>query len=257
MAVRYNLQNKVVTAGEFVPIKGDTISLLQKITRLSQAVTSQSLGTQISAIASITSDNIVTASEKLALKEEWEYIVNSYNMMASNVEEMGLESTEPYANFVSAYEALRTVMESILSDMSSDTSIAVDVNVLVTAYNQAASALNTFLTTASSTMLKELSKYSLDIECPYSVDPDGSVTVKAVIRYYDEATGLDAELTDEQKEPYLENGIYPDLYIWSLSGTSNDHSLATLYAGQSEMIIPAKEFLGESIEVSFSCKLAL
>ena len=257
MAIRVNMQNRIVTAGRFDPIEGDSISLRQKLSRLSSVVSSSNLGAQISGIQRITSDMRVTVAEKPLLKEEWEHIKNSFNLMASTVEDMGLESTEQYNSFVSAYEALGKVMEDIFADMTKDTVLTQDIQVLISAYNQAATSLNNFITGASNSLLRELSKYSLDIEAPLMIDPNGSMTVTAIVRYFDDDTGLDAELPDDMKEQYEVNGAYPQLYIWDIKGTTNDDAINALSRGKRSITIKASEFAGENISVSFSSVIRL
>ena len=257
MVVRINHQDNVVTAGKFDPLGGDSISLRQKIQRLSTVVSSNNLGAQLNSIKDITSDMKITVAEKVALKEEWEHIKDAFNIMSSNVEEMGLESTAQYINFVSAYQALASVMESILSDMKKDTILDQDINVLISAYNQSASILNSFITTTSNALIRELSKYSLDLEIPITVEVDGTVTANAIIRYFNEDTGSDNEITDEQKQKYLVDGSYPNLYIWKVKGTKNDSLVEQTYRGKRSLYVSAKDFSGDILDISYSAILKL
>lgn len=256
MAQHLNFQNKIVSGGRFVPLEGDNISLRQKVSRLSQAITSVNLGNQIAGITKITSDNVVTVAEKPSLLKEWEYIKEAYNMTVSAVEEMGLESTEQFHNFQVSYEKLESVMESIFADMNTDTILTQDVGTIISEYNQKAISLNSFLTGTSNSLLRELSKYSLDVEVPYSVETNSDLTIKAVIRCFNEETGQDAEMTEEQKEPYKIGDVWPMLYIWNISGTKNDEMLMDTNRGKPSITIPANYFSGESISVSFSSVLS-
>lgn len=257
MAIRVNLHNSVVTAGEFDPIKGDSLSLRQKIARLSSVISSSNLGAQLAGITSITSDLRITVAEKPILKKEWEYIKESYNLMCNTVEDMGLESTEQYMDFTDSFDSLENVMETVFSDMTKDTVLNEDIQVLISAYNQSATRLNNFLTQASNSLLRELSKYSLDVEAPLSINSGETITVNAIIRYFDEDTGLDAEISDEQKSKYEEGGLYPLLYIWNIKGTKNDEVINQYYRGRRSVTIKSTDLSGENVSVSFSSIITL
>lgn len=258
MAKQLDYENKIVTAGRFIERGGKQFSLTQKLKNLSFMVSSGSTNTAIKELEKITSDNVVTPDEKISLKQEWEYIQAAFASISATVTKMDKEESEEYLNLKTAYEELASAIEPILSDMNSTSELTEPINPYIENYTSSASVLNIYLTMLNNQVIKDISDVMLKVVAEYDyVKPYDSVKLTAMIMVFNDNGVLSGEIPDSIKELYKdpETGLYPKLYQWSFSGTTDDDGLAEANKGQREVTIPYSSFIGRNIKASFYSEL--
>lgn len=258
MARRTDLSNNIVTAGKFIERGGRSVSITEKLSRLSTIMNSANNNVSKNEIMKITSDNIITPLEKQSLKTEWDYIKSGFSSITSTISSMGQLNSEEYNDLKISYDNLEAIMESILADMNKSTELAEPIDRYLNDYSQNANMLNIYLASVNNSILEEASQIGLVVESNYNyIKPNQSVVFTAFIYSY--KTGGPVEISDEVKELYKdpETGLYPKLYQWSISGTKNDEQWNSNALGRRQITIPYSDFEDSQISASFICELSV
>lgn len=250
MAIRINEGLNTVTAGAFVQIGGKSVDLREKISRVGQVVSNAKTDESLNNLQTITSDGVITPSEKAQIKKEWEHIQAAYNSTVSMVEDLGVNPDE-YLSFQSAYNSLKAMMDSILSDMSSSSNTDGSLDSLLQAYQSSATILQNWINSYSNDLTANLSDYSLRVShTPQYPTLDSTITFTAYI--YIKGIDKTEELMSSHED---ESGLYPDLFIWDVSGTSDDESIIESIKGKRTWQISASQLAYDVIRARFSSSL--
>lgn len=251
MAKRNDLQNEIVTAGKFVERGSKSIDMKEKLRRMSQIVSSQKDNSSITGLEQIASDNVITPEEKRLLAEEWEHIEAAYNSTVSSVNSLGV-NPEEFQQFQSAFRSLQSFVQSILANMNEPSNTDGRFNVIMQAYESAATILQNWVNAYQNSLTTGVSSYRLDVDhSPAQVSLEDNVTFTANI-FIDE-TDRTEELINSYKDP--DTGLCPDLFNWVVSGTKDDEAVMEDANGKRMFTIPASSFLNDSVRVWFSSVL--
>lgn len=250
MANRTRFSNDTVTAGKFVEIGRKSVDLRARLQRVAQLVSSSENNSSIHGIEQITSDNYITVEEKRKLKDEWEHIQAAYASTVATVTSLGV-SPEEFISFQTAYGALKDKIDVILSDMTKPSTVDGSLDLSLQAYESAATILQNWINAYNNSLTADISSYRLDVESkPASPTFEDTITFTAHI-YIDNVDKTD-ELINNYKN---EAGLCPDLFIWDISGTSDDESLMESSLGKKSFSVACSSFTNDSIKVFFSSKL--
>lgn len=252
MSTRRNFTTNIVTAGKFVEIGKSAQDLKAKLRRINLVSNTSDNTAQISGVEQIAGDNVITPSEKRTLAEEWEHIKAAYNSTVSLVAQLGI-NPEEFIAFKTAYSSLETMMNSILADMTTDSKTDGRLQILVEAYNSAASILQDYLTAYQNGLTQSISSYRLSLSStPLSPAPDDTIIFTASI-FID---GIDS--TADLMQQYVDDkGNHPDLFIWDISGTVNDEKYMEDNLGKRQITIPGSDFSTDRITVAFSSRISV
>lgn len=256
MSVQLNYSDKLVTAGQFIERGSKNSTLIDKLSRLSQTISSQSLNSSFNELSKITSDNVVTPSEKKSLKEEFDFIKSAYSNISASIRTMGLEDSEEFKKLSNAYDVLTSKIEPILADMNTTTELSESLDTYVSAYTSAANELNIYVSLVNNSILQEVSDISLVVNSnKNTIKPGESVIFEAII--YSHKTNPPQEISDEIKNYYYdaETGTYPALYQWNISGTKNDEQWIADSKGKRSITIPYSEFENTQVSADFSAEM--
>lgn len=250
MAKRITRELDTVTAGKFVEIGRKSVDLRERLRRMSQVVSDNSINSSIAGIGQMAGDNVITPEEKKILAEEWEHIVAAYNSTVSTIIQLGVNPDE-YQALQTAFNGLKSLMDSILADMDTATTVGDRLNVALEAYESAAKILQNWINSYMNDVTSGISSYRLEvISTPASPTLDDTITFSAKI-YIDSI-----DKTEELKNAHRnEAGLYPDLFIWSVEGTNDDDSLMEDIRGKEFFSIDASDIPGDSVRVYFSSSL--
>ena len=256
MANRINLTNSVVTAGKFVATEDDSAVLTQKVRALSNQINLNTSSNRVSAISSIFSDNVITPEEKRSLHAELNHMEAAFTATTSSVRQMGLENSVEYLQYKQAFESMKSKIEPILANMSTSTTVTEPISSYVQAYTSAGVTLSAYMIAFSNSSLSSVQDFQLKVEVN-TVSPTPSDVLKftAKILMKDE-TGFYKEFTEEQYNTYKVidsegNVTYPKLFIWEISGTTDDAGYKANADGYKSVTIPASAYKNDSISVKF------
>lgn len=252
MSTRRNYTTNTVTAGKFVEIGKSAQDLKAKLRRINLISNSSDNTAQISGIEQIAGDSVITPSEKRLLAEEWEHIVAAYNSTVSLVNQLDINPNE-FVAFNHAFESLKTMVEGILADMTTESKTDGRLQVLVEAYNSAASILQDYITAYQNGLTQSISSYRLQLtSVPTSPEPDDTIVFTASI-FID---GVDS--TEDLMQSYIESdGRCPALFNWDIEGTTDDEGYMEDNLGRRVLSIPASDFSSDRITVAFSSKISV
>ena len=126
MSNRYNQAGREFVADRFIELKSTSINRKTAVmsaieSQLSQQQIQKDLDELKDALDGITSDGVITSSEKQGLKREWSALQSSYYSVAERFQASDeLEQDASYLKLRSLYDALSAVMDDIFKDMSTD-----------------------------------------------------------------------------------------------------------------------------------------
>ena len=250
MANRINRSLDTITTGKVVEFRGKSRDLRERLARIGQVVSINSTNASVSAIGQIASDSVITPEEKQKLAKEWEHIRAAYNSTVSTVEGLGV-SPEEFTSFKNAFSVLQTYMEEILSDMSTSYRSDGRFDIALDAYESAATILQNWINAYNSNLTAGISSYRLAVDyLPVSPTLDDEITFSASI--YINGEDKTADLMAIHMD---ESGLYPDLFIWDISGTDDDSALMESVLGHRSFKVSATDLSGDVIRVSFSASI--
>ena len=159
MGTLHNQSGRTFVVDKIIERKGSlNASAFSRIkTTIEAQTTRKDLDALKEGLEGITSDGVITASEKLGLKREWASLENSYraiNEQFSGNDE--LKDNPAYTALVSYYNQLKAIMDKILADMSSDytgddakkiTDLFIDVYNQIAICQSVLNAINEFVKT--------------------------------------------------------------------------------------------------------------
>lgn len=258
MAKQLDYEDKIVTGGRFIERAGKGLSLKDKLRRLSNTYTSANTNASIKEISKITSDNVITPSEKRNLAQEWGYIQAAFASITNTVSNMGEDESEEYLALKTAYENLADVIEPILADMNTTTELTTPIDQYIEAYTNSASVLNIYLSLVNNSILEDVSNIGLEVRAEYDyIKPYETVKLTAMI--FTAKTGQRVEISDEIKDLYKdpETGLYPKLYQWTITGTTDDDYWNEYALGRREVEIPYSSFDGNNVSAFFRADMVV
>lgn len=256
MADRVNFTDSVLTARKYVSMEGKSEQLATKLASLSNRVNITDRKAQMSAFDKILSDNVITPEEKISLRAEMDHIDSAFIATTASVTSLGLENCSEYLLYKQQYDILKQKVEAILSDMNTSTEIAEPISRYIEGYSSAADTLNSYMIAFSNKSLASVSDFQLVVDVSnVSPTPDDSITFTAKVMKKNNG-GIFEEMPQSQYDTYKSidddgNAIYPKLFIWDISGTSDDDGYKKLADGHKTVTIPASAFAQDSISVRF------
>lgn len=249
MANRRDLQADHVTAGKFIPVGKDSVSLKQKLRQVGQTVSTSKNNVRVEVIKGIATDLIITPEEKEALKVEMDYITAGYTQMKSYVEAVGLEENHTFKSFKSVYEDLLAAVEPVLADMETSSNVSNDFSTLFSRYTSCATSLNNYLLSFQTGAQDKVNNYTLLIDSSTTnLSKDLKVTLTANIYLYDTNVTLremDKKVIEDKEHPY------PTLFIWVFSGLTDDIAMQEEALGKRVVEIPYDSIADTSFTAMF------
>ena len=252
MSTRRNYTTNTVTAGKFVEIGKSAQDLKARLRRINLISNTTDNKTQLAGIEQIAGDNVITPAEKNTLAAEWEHIEAAYNSTVALVAQLGINPDE-FIAFKSAFAALKSMMDSILADMTTESKTDGRLQILIEAYNSAASILQDYITAYQNGLTQSISSYKLSLtSVPLQPDPDDTIVFTASI-FID---GIDS--TSDLMQQYVDDkGDHPNLFIWDIEGTVDDAGYMADFLGKRQLSIPASDFSTDRITVAFSSRISV
>lgn len=243
-----------ISAGKFVERKQKSIDV-PKIKRIAQSIYSSNLSAQLNEISKITSDNVITSSEKKDLLEEWNYIQAAFSSTTSYISQMEQLESEEYIALESAYDDLKKAIEPILKDMQSDTEISDDVYKYFEKYSSASDVLNIYINLINNNILKDISDIGLRVSTNKNeIEPGEDAIFRAEIFFYE--NGIGTLIPENIKNLYIDDdGLYRALYKWNFKGTNDDDYWNEYAQGREYVTIPSSSFAGESVTAYFNSEI--
>ncbi len=249
MANRRDLQADHVTAGKFIPVGKDSVSLKQKLRQVGQVVSTKANNVRVEVIKGIATDLIITPEEKEALKIEMDYITTGYTQMKSYVEAVGLEDSSEFKYFKNLYERLLAAVEPVLADMESSSSVSKDFAAMFSSYTSCATRMNNYLLSYQTGAQDKVNNYSLLIDSSTTdLSKDLKVTLTANIYLYD------SNVTQREMGKITvkdEDHPYPTLFIWVFTGLTDDIAMQEEALGKRVVEIPYDSISGSSFTAMF------
>ena len=256
MADRVNFTDSIVTARKYVSMEGKSEQLANKLASLSNKVSTSNRNAQINIFNKILSDNIITPDEKISLSAEMDHIDSAFVATTASVTSLGLENSAEYLMYKQQYGILKKKVEEILSDMNSSTEVAEPISRYIEGYSSAADTLNSYMIAFSNKSLASVSDFQLSVDAStVSPTPEDNITFTARILKKNNA-GLFEEMSQSQYDSYKViddsgNATYPKLFIWDITGTTDDEGYKKLADGHKTFTIPASAFSNDSVSVRF------
>lgn len=256
MANRINYSDDVLTARRFVPIGSDGSDIIQKVRSISKKVSGVNLSNHITEIDRISSDLVITPSEKKSLKSEFDYIKSAYATTYSTVLSLGLEGSAEFIELRTRYEELENVLGPIFANMETSSSISESLSQYFEALSSASAGMNSYMIAFSNSALASVS----DIRCDLSISdmsPDIGSTVTATARIMKrDSSGSFVEFDESQYRVYREEKAdgsfyYPKLFIWEISGTKDDDAFNSSNLGIKSITINMSDIASDSFTVKY------
>lgn len=192
MAIRENLQNRVVTAKKYYSFEGDTLSAKQKLASVLVSYNEVQNALSKKELESLTSDGILTPEEKIKLKDRWDSLESSYLKLVSTLEENGITDIEELDRLELLYSSLYVQIQAIFADMSIPSKVPVGLEDDLSNFADTFSSLSGILTT----YLYGVQAYTVRIETVNTiVDKDTSITLTITI-YKDGKEYLESSVID-------------------------------------------------------------
>ncbi len=253
MADRINLEVNHITAGKFVPVGNQDLSLKQKIRAIGQTVSSNSDSIKISILEGLANDNVLSPEEKIVLRQELDYIITGYAMIEKNVKEIGLENSKEFQDYKKVYEELLATIEPVLEDMTTSSNVDSNFLDIFRKYSSYANVLNNYLIAYQAGLQSNLMKYSLVVKPSLkTIGPGETANITAYI-YKGDADITELEMNKlEESSP---SNPYPTLFDWKIQGTIDDAGFETKYKGKREFPISFSDIKGTHFVVSFSSQI--
>ena len=138
--------NKIGSTG-MVPVfyHKDAEVAKNRLRALSSAISSESIESQISAVKNIALDSKITPNEKKGLAMEWERIKLSYASTKSNAEDLGVTDRDQYKAMESAYRTLYSLMENVLANMNTPSSVDMNFTIAFDSYIATSSSFTSYM----------------------------------------------------------------------------------------------------------------
>ena len=249
MANRRDLQADHVTAGKFIPVGKDSVSLKQKLRQVGQTVSTSKNNVRVEVIKGIATDLIITPEEKESLKVEMDYITAGYTQMKSYVESVGLEESTSFTSFKNRYEKLLEAVEPVLADMETSSSVSKDFSSLFSSYTSWATELNNYLLSFQTGAQDKVNNYTLRIvSSTTDLNKDLKVTLTANIYLYDS----NVTQSEMGKIKVLdEDHPYPTLFIWEFTGLADNIAMQEEALGNRVVEIPYDSISDSSFTATF------
>lgn len=246
MAQHFNLQDKVVTGGSFIPVSTTRVSARQKLKDVAFALGSADNTELIRYLESILGDNIVTPDEKVTLASRWRQTAESYGRLRESIREAyGSEELSQLDDINSLYSSLLEQVEEILADMTTPSTVSAAFESMYAEFSSRFSDIS--LTYARS--IYEITRYSIVLGADSGSYSDGeSVTITVQLKKDDEEiTGVD----------FADYGI-----VWRIAGADinlNDPSYRYIESDGGEIKkqgvrFPASSFTGS---VTVDCYMSI
>lgn len=250
MAERINLEANHVTAGKFISVGKDSVSIKQKLKQTGQTISSNNSDLRMHFINMVASDGIYTPEEKKALKEELEYITAGFTTMKDNVESLGMDGSAEYAKFAVSYQKLTEALAPILADMDTNTVSDTNISSLMAAYTQYAATLNNAITTAQAGLQRKLTSYALKVvSSATDIKKGETIKLKAYIYV------SDSDVTQDEMNKITVTDTehpYPELFKWEFTGLADNEGMAEKALGNREVEISFDSMSGNLFSAVFS-----
>lgn len=192
MAIRENLQDRIVTAKKYYSFEGDTLSAKQKLSSVLVSYNEVQNALSQRELETLTSDGVLTPDEKLKLKDRWDYLSSSYLKLVSALEEYGIKDIEELDRLEILYSSLYVQMQAIFADMETTSKVPADLENNLTNFSDTFNSLSGILTT----YLYGVQAFSVRIETVNTVvDKDTPITLTITI-YKDGKEYLDSSVID-------------------------------------------------------------
>lgn len=250
MAKRINMEANHVTAGKFIEIGKDSVSLRQRLRAIGQSAASSSNSLRMEIIQSIASDNTITPEEKKSLAEEYDYIVQGFNSITSNVKSLGLEDSTQYKALKERYDELVSMIAPLLDDMDSSSAVPDGFSSIFQAFTTQANTLNSYLVYFQSGVQSKLLNYTLQVKPDIVSISQGDTCNLTAYIYLEDMNVTQSEMnkitvTDESHP-------YPTLFKWSFDGLKDNDKKADEALGNRSVSISFDEISGTSFNASFT-----
>lgn len=198
-------------------------------------------------VGELTSDGVVSPSEKQQLYREWKNIVSSNSVFASQAEAWSLEEQLVYSRYANAFSALNAQLSTLLEDLTVPSDISgIDLLELFDEYYDASSLLEEELFHYQTGLLNGLddrTKCELHLSCSsgLALPDDGSPATLSVV-LLQEGVDSTAEMSDSDFTwERNEDGWEPR------TGKSITIDVTDLVDGKANFLCRFKHFYSESM----------
>lgn len=256
MAKRINLEASHVTAGKFIEIGKDSVSLRQRLRLIGQSASSANESLRMDIIQNIASDNTITPDEKKSLADEYNYIIQGFQNMTANVESLGLEDSDQYKDLKKIYEELVEMITPLLKDMDSSSPVPEGFSTIFQKFTTQANSLNSYLVYYQSGVQNTLLNYTLSIVADKTALSEEGQTCNLIAYIY--LGDLNITQTEMAKINVTdEEHPYPTLFKWTFSGLVDNDKKAEEALGNREVAIKYSEIDGKQFRAYFTSTISI
>ena len=192
MAKQFNLQDKVVTGGRFIPVSTERISSREKLRDISYALGSADNAESNEYIQSIIGDDVITPAEKQTLSVRWRQTREMFARLRDNIREaFGDEELEQLSELSELFYSLSPKFEEIFMDMESNSIVPASFGTMYSQFSEMFSDVSL----TYSMNIYEMTKYSIMLEADKSSYSDVDMVEITVELLYESAV-VEADYDD-------------------------------------------------------------
>lgn len=230
MANRTSLGNDVVTGGNFISLGTGVKASKQFVMTMNNTISQLNISKTIEQLENITSDNVVTATEKIQLRSIWEEAKNSYYTIQSAVEDYELDEDNGWISLQSDYSDVNSVMNTVLSNMSEDSKVSSNVNTLITGFITKCSNYSLYIAQYATGVSTIYQNHSVIVTCEPN-EPTGNGNTVLAVHVFDQ----------DNNECEIDSSI-EDTITWNFDGTADDAYFESIGLGKKSITISEEDY---------------